>query len=325
MPRTLLMSPVLQSVIDGQDGVVSLAQLEQHGFTASAVQHRVGRGIWMRPLPEIILTATGPPTRRQRLIAARLWAGVDSVVDADDACAWYGLPPQWFRPELVHLVVPDSSSTRQRGFVVVRRSASKIVVGDRGLVPYVNPATAVIACARRAPTAAATLAYLSLALQRGLVTVDDLASARGSFGDKWCRRVDAALVAVGVGVRSPAEKDALKLFRTSRLLPPPQWNVWISLGDGGPPVCVDALWEDAGLVAEINGRTYHAWADQYEKLHRRGARITSSGLTVMHCTPRQLRQHGPETLRQLERTYIRLAGMGLPRGVTLISRPPIAV
>jgi len=89
-------------------------------------------------------------------------------------------------------------------------------------------------------------------------------------------------------------------------------------------VCVDALWEDAGLVAEINGRAYHAWGKQFEDLHRRAARLTAAGLIVMHCTPRQLSKHGLEILPQLERTYLRLAGGGLPTGVVRSGPPSIA-
>jgi hypothetical protein len=257
-------------------------------------------------------------------MTAWLWAGRDAVIDADDACAWYGLPPPWFRPAWVHIAVPQVSHVRTRGRIIVRRTTSELAIGDHGLVPYVDRPTAVIAAARHAATTSAAVAFLSLALQRRLVTVDDLRVCRESFGDKWCRRVDHALVAVGVGLRSPAEKDAAELFARGKLVPEPRWNVWLDLGDGGPPVCVDALWEDAGLVAEINGRDYHAWAEQYEHMHRRGARLTGSGLTAMHITPTQIRQHGNDVLRQLERTYARLAGRGLPSGVRLVSPPSIA-
>lgn len=318
------MSPALRALIAAQDGVGSTVQFAEHGFDASAVQHRVGRGSWTRPAPGIVLTSGGPPTRRQLLVSATLWAGSDAVIDGPDACAWYGFPPSWFRSARVHVVVPVTSRARSRGFVVVRRSISDITIGDRGLVPYVDRATAVIAACRLAPTVSSAVAHLSLVLQRRLVTVDALSDRRESFGDKWCRRVDAALVAVGVGVRSPAEKFAFELFDRSQSLPQPKWNVWLDLGDGGRPVCVDGLWEDAGLVAEINGRAYHAWADQYEHMHRRAARLTASGLTVMHCTPRQLRLHGADVLRQLERTYARLTGTVLPGGVRPVSPPPIA-
>lgn len=324
MPRTLVLSPALRSLIASQDGVASTAQLAAHGFSASAVQHRVGRGLWIRPAPGVVLTSGGPPTRRQLLLSAVLWAGTDAAIDGPDACAWYGLAPHWFRSAQVHVVVPASSRARTRGFVVVRRSMSDIAIGDRGLVPYVQPAIAVVAATRRAPSVSSAVAFLSLALQRGMVTTDTLTASREHFGDKWCRRVDTALAAVGVGVRSPAEKQAHELFGRSPTLPSPRWNVWLDLGDGGPLVCVDALWEDAGLVAEINGRAYHAWGEQFEHMHRRGGRLVAAGLTVLHCTPRQLSQHGVDVLHQLERAYARQVGSGLPSGVRAVSPPPIA-
>src|SRR5437763_1592475 len=133
MPRTLVITPSLQALIDAQDGVASMSQLRQHGFNEDAVQHRVERRIWSRPAPGVVLTSTGQPTRRQLLVTASLWAGPDAVIDGADACAWYRLAPSWFRPGSVHVVVPETSPARSRGFVTVRRTVGEIAVGDRGL------------------------------------------------------------------------------------------------------------------------------------------------------------------------------------------------
>jgi len=80
------------------------------------------------------------------------------------------IPTSPGQPRSVHVVVPETNASRTRGFIVVRRTSGEIAVGDRGLVAYVDRPTAVIAATRRAPDFSSSIAYLSLALQRRLVT-----------------------------------------------------------------------------------------------------------------------------------------------------------
>ena len=197
----------------------------------------------------------------------------------------------------------------------------EISVGSRGLVPYVDAPTAFIVAARNARSPRAAISVLSRGLQRGIVSPDALRTAREGIGDKYCRPVDAALVAVDVGVRSPAEEDARRLLLRSQLLPPVAWNQWLDLGDGGYPVCVDALIESAGLVHEVNGRRYHAWDKSFEDMHARHERLGAAGLVVVPSTPLRIRRQGAQVLLNVERTYQHYAGRGMPVGVRLIDAP----
>jgi len=320
VPKTIALSSSLRQLIQSQDGVVTRSQLCGHGLDSGFIYRQVRRGSWSRLLPGVVMTNTGEPTRRQRLIGGWLWAGPSAAVDGASACHWYGLQLDQFRPDVVHVAVPHDCAARTQGFVVVRRAGS-IEIGGRAGVPYVAPATAVLVAARSCRSEKAAIALLSRALQTGLVSVEDLARARECIGDKWCGRLDGALVAVGVGIRSPAENDNRRLILTSQVLLEPLWNQWLDLGDGLWPVCADALWLDAGFVEEVNGREYHAWARQFESTEARRARQVAAGLVVQGCTPTQLRLHGPQVLRRLERTYVRHQGRGLPAGVKLIDPP----
>jgi hypothetical protein len=122
-------------------------------------------------------------------------------------------------------------------------------------------------------------------------------------------------------LRSPAEKTNRDLILTSRVLPEPRWNQWLDLGDGGPWICADALWEDAGMVEEVLGRKWHAWAEQFENTEARRARLVAADLVVQGATPRQLSSSGATVLARLERTYLLNAGRGMPPGVRLIEPP----
>lgn len=319
MPKTIPLSPALRALIQEQDGVVSKSQLLEHGVSRGSITHRTQQGSWRWLLPGVLSTQTGYPTTRQRVVAAWLWAGPDSAVDGLSACHWYGLGQQ--APTQVDVVVPWDSPARTQFFVVVRRAVSEIVIGDRALVPYVDPPTALVVAARNASSDRAAIALLSRGLQIGLVRERDLFVARERIGDKWCAKADAALAAVGVGVRSPAERDARNLMVSSRLLPEPHWNQWVDLGDGLPPVCLDALWTDAGLVHETNGKRYHAWDLTFEDMQARHDRLTAAGLVVLHNVPTRIRRAGRDVLRDVERTYALYRGRGLPANVRLIDPP----
>ena len=321
MPRVTPITAQLAALISAQDGVVTINQLTANGFHRATALRRLREGPWQQLLPGVGLTVTGVPTRRQLLVAAWLWAGPDSAVDADCACAWYGVDTQSTSPGRVHVVVPWPSGVKSRDFVTVRQSMAPIVIGSRGIVPYVEPSTAFLVAARNARSPRTAIAVLSRGLQKGLVTQQSLATAREAIGDKLFRPVDAALLAVGVGVRSSAEEDGRRLLSASRVLPRILWNQWLDLGDGRYPVCVDALIEDAGMVHEINGRRYHAWDASFENMHARHERLVASGLIVVPTTPLRIRRSGEAVLANVESTYRRNAGRGMPPGVRLVDPP----
>ena len=312
-------SPGLVRLLAQQDGVVTSGQLAAEGLDRDVAYRRIKRGDWQRLLPGVILANSGHPSRRQLLVAAVLWGGPGAAVDGADACAWYGIRTASMDLRRVHVVVPWDAPSRTRGFVVVRRASAEIRIGARARVPYVDAPTALIVAARGAQSAASAIDVLSRGLQTGLVTVAQLGEAREAIGDKWCRGVDSALMAVGVGLRSPAEKTNRDLILTSRVLPEPRWNQWLDLHDGGTVLCVDALWDEAALIEEVLGKKWHAWGQRFENTETRRGRLVAAGLAVQGVTPIQLRREAAAVLARLERTYVQNAGRGLPHGIELLA------
>lgn len=256
------------------------------------------------------------------MIAASLWTGDEAAIDGMSACAHFGLKLAGFNPELVHVAAPfGETSARTRDWVKVRRCIGDLEVVRTDRLRYVVEPIALLVAAREARNKDAAISILSRGLQTRLTTTRELQAAREMLGHKWCKRLDAALAAVGVGLRSPAESDLRDLAATSLVLPEPRWNQWLDLGDGGCPICADALWEGAGMLHEVNGRDYHAWGEAYESTSARTERVTTAGLVYTQSTPLRLLREPAVVLANLERTYQRNEGRGMPPGVTLIDPP----
>jgi hypothetical protein len=318
MPRLCNTSPLLAPLIRAQDFVVHRDQLFAHGVTAGSIKHRLATRTWGLMLPDVYLTHSGEPTRRQMLIAARLYAGADAAIDGVDACRFHGLRAVTLEDDQVHVVVPADSPARTRSFVVVRRTSAPIRVVSTELLRYVEPAAAAIAAARGATTPRGALAILSDALQRKVTTYDDLVRAHIQGPPRNARWSDQALGVLATGIRSTAEDDFRRLAAASVVLPALEYNILFKL-PRGRLVRVDALIRTSAVVHEVNGRVAHMREDLFEDMQERSDALTAAGFVVLHNSPRRLRAHGREVIAEVERTHRRYDGRGMPRGVEIIA------
>jgi hypothetical protein len=325
MPRRVEFTPALIALIRAQDGVVAAWQLAEHGVGPWPAQHRVDARQWQRILPGILLTHGGEPTRRQRLIAAQLWGGEDSAIDAASAAFFHRSRGIRLNPKQVHIVTPFDQPARSRDWVTVRRTIADIEVVQTSYLRYVVEPMAVLVAARDTRNVKRAVDVLSRALQSAQVTLAELQAVRSMIGDKGCGALDKALEQVGIGLRSPAEMSFRDLAMTSKVLPEPLWNQWLDLGDDGQPVCADGLWIEAITLHEVNGKRYHAWGWQYESTSARMERVTASDLVYTQSTPLRIVREPAIVLGNLERTYLNNLGRPWPPGVKLIDPPSWAV
>jgi hypothetical protein len=300
--------------------VISHDQAVTLGLTDRAIYRRAGLGIWNRLLPRVYLALGGEPSRLQRLIAAQLYAGPDSAIDADDACVFHGVKAVRADDKIVRVVVPQTSSSRSFAFVQVRRTSEPIETVNTQRLRYLEPAAAVIAAARLRTSQRAVLAILSDAVQRNIVTPEALLHAHVAGTRRNARLIEGALEHICAGVRSAPEGSFRVLAERSPILPPLLYNRLLRLPNGAV-IAPDALALDAALVHETNGRRAHARADLFDDMQVRHSMMTEAGLTVLHSTPARIWSHGRDVIAQFERTYARLPKFGLPAGVRLL---PIA-
>jgi len=306
----------LGRLLAGQDYVLHRDQAVAAGMSRSALRHRFATG-WRPLLPGVYLTHPGEPSRRQRLVAGLLYAGPDAAIDSVDACHFYGLKATRPDETLIHVAVHRTSPVRSVHWLVVRHSSAAFAVRSTELLRYVDPATAVIAATRLMSSRRAVLAVLSDASQRGIADVADLVAANHRGPRRNAAMAREALVQLDAGVRSVAEARFRGLAEAAPGLPRLMYNPLIRLPDGSR-IRPDALAPDAPLIHETNGAIAHRRQDLFEDMQRRHDALTAAGFTVLHNTPRRIRDDGHRVIREFDQCYRRLAKTGWPDGVVLL-------
>jgi hypothetical protein len=309
------MTPAIDAIFARQDQLITRRQALRH-VTEDEVAARLGRR-WQVVLPGVYASFTGALSPRQRLRAALLAAGDDAVLNDLDALRAHGVP--YLPPEpLVRLLVPDTVHRTSRQFIVIRRTTRMppaVIVDGFRVAPA---ARATCEFAARHPDERESLAVVAAAVQLGKVSVEQLVAETRLGPARGRPRLVRMIGVLGDGIRSAPEDDFRRLVARSKVLPPPLWNPRVRL-PSGRKVHPDALFVDAALVHETNGRDVHAGFEDFQDMQRRHDEMTAAGLTVLHNAPRRLREDGPSVLAEVEQCYARLDRRGLPPGVSLVS------
>ncbi|HWA66207.1 MAG TPA: hypothetical protein VG899_07545 [Mycobacteriales bacterium] len=310
------MTHSLQSFAARQDGIVTRGQALEE-LTLGQLRHRLARR-WTPVLPGVYATFTGRLSLRQRCRAALLYAGSSAQLADVTALAAHGvrfLPTQ----SAIHLLIPATEHRMSKGSVVVRRTHRLPEPVYLNGLPYCPTERALVEAAARIGSQQTANAIVADAVQRRLAReqalLDELAHLAGR-GAGIARR---AVIDVVKGARSAPEIDFLELCRRDKGLPEPLINPLLELPDGRR-VSPDALFRDAPLVHETNGRAFHSGEYAFESMQARHDAMTSAGLTVLHNSPRRLRREGAAVLNEVLACYRRLEGQPLPPGVRLLRR-----
>jgi hypothetical protein len=314
----------LESWFAIQDDLITRQQALAY-LSDAAIQWRLGRQ-WQVVLPGVYKADRSPLSEVQRLRAALLYAGPGSMLNDTSALRTLGLPYVPDEAE-VRLLVSDSVQRASRQFVVTKRTwrlPTSIVVGGLSTAPLDR---ALCEFAARHDSERDSLAVVAAAVQQGRVRLGSLLEEAYAGQARGRPRLLRVLAPIEAGVRSAPEADFRALVARSRVLPTPLWNCLIELPDG-TVVSPDALFEDAALIHEVNGRQFHApdeaGEDLFEAMQRRHDLLAASGLSALHNSPRRVRRDGDCVLREMEEVYLRRAGRGMPAGIKILRTAPAA-
>jgi very-short-patch-repair endonuclease len=271
----------------------------------SAVRWRLASGRWRLVEARVLVTQSGPLTEKQRLWASILAAGQGAVVAGLTAAKLDGLAG--FEDRRTYLAIPSSRHlSRPLSGVVVHRSRllGPADVHPTRLPPRTRLGRSLVDAAAWAATDRLARAILAAGVQQRLIRASDLSRVV-----ERCPRVPrralirATLADIAGGAEALSELDFCDLVRRFGL---PEPDRQFERLDEQGRRWLDAVWEWARLVAEIDGR-YHVdvrawWADM-----QRDNELTVDGYRVLRFPAFVVRDSPEAVARQIARA-LRQAG-----------------
>lgn len=263
----------------------------------SAVRWRLANGRWRLADARVLVTQSGPLTERQRLWVSVLAAGEGAVLAGLTAARLDGLAG--FEDRQTYLAIPSSRHlSRPLPGVVVRRSRllGPLDVHPTRLPPRTMLGRSLVDAAAWAATDRLAHAILAAGVQQRLVRTADL----GSVVER-CQRVPrralmrATLADIAGGAEALSELDFCDLVRRFGL---PEPDRQFERLDEQGRRWLDAVWEWARLIVEIDGRWHMDarawWADM-----QRDNELIIGGYRVLRFPAFVVRERPEAVARQI--------------------------
>ncbi|WP_433800235.1 hypothetical protein [Actinomycetospora sp. CA-084318] len=273
------------------DDVIAVVALMELGVPECTIYRRCRKdGPWQLLAPATVLLGNGPPSRRQRLVAALLHAGSDAMVTGLDGARMHGLRRGELADE-VHVLIAAHRQVRSvRGIRVERtKRLPKSVLRD-GL-PVAPLDRCVLDAVRRIRDDGAIAAILTEAVQRRMVPRETLRAELDAGSRRGSGTPREVLGAIDAGVRSPAEFDVRAWWAEHPELGSMRWNVRVVDRGGRLLGIADAFDDEIGLVAQVDSTEHHfTTPDQVVETERQHRAYRSAGLHVIGIRPNRVRR-----------------------------------
>ncbi len=250
--------------------------LRAPGMTAAMIDGLLQRGRWEAVQRSVYRVAGGYVPGEQAHLAAVWRAGDDAVLTAEPVMALFGVEGFALGHGPV-VLCPRHRRVRGVQYEVRYRELSRGERAKSGPIAIAVPSRAFVDLAARVRGKAFRVAFDS-ARRLGLVSTSKLArsadAALPQHGARWV----LDLVTSGIlDQESEGERVVARLFEGHS--PPLEFQAWLLEG-----VRVDAVWRDARLVVEYDGKAHHTYPADREHDRRRRARLRAAGWSVFVVT-----------------------------------------
>ncbi|HWC14147.1 MAG TPA: type IV toxin-antitoxin system AbiEi family antitoxin domain-containing protein [Actinomycetota bacterium] len=278
-----------------QFGVISRAQVLCLGLSPAAITRRISTGRFLRLHRGIYRLPGAPPSRRQTLIAAVLWAGPGSAASHRSAAELWGLDVKTSHLEI-------STPRRLESHVVLPHRVDPLPPEDLKIIDGI-PCTAID---RTIMDLAAVLDLdsvedaLESALRKRCTSVSRLRFriARESHrrGVSKLRKLLDERSSDGQPTESRFETRLHRLLRDGGLPPLRQLTVW----DGGVFVArVDFCYPEAKVIVEADSYRWHSSKRAWQRDIERRNQLTALGWQIVHITWEDLTRRPQATLTRV--------------------------
>ncbi len=277
----------LADLLSCQDGVLRVDSAMKY-LTRDALRWRVTSGRWQQPCRGVVVAQSGPLTEIQVLRIAVLWAGPGAALAGLTAATLDGLTgfAERGQPEdrPIHVLVPAFCPVRrQRPSLPLVVHYSRLL-SDDDTHPLRQPrrtriGRSLVDAAAWMATDRGAQAVLAAGVQQRLVRVADL-TAVVAQNQRLGRRamIKATLDDIAGGAQALSELDFTRLLRRHRL---PEPDRQAQRPDaGGRRRWLDAVWEAARLIVEVDG-IHHMEALEYWADTDRDNSFTLDGYRVL--------------------------------------------
>ncbi len=253
----------LEELLQDRHGVVTTAEALRH-LSPAVLRWRLTSGRWQQICRGVVVTQSGPLSATQQLWAALLWGGQGALLAGLTAARLDGL--HGFSEPGIHLLLPATNQARKepiRGSpravigkpVVVHRSRW---LGDADVHPVRRPprtrlARSLVDAAAWTATDDRARALLAAGVQQRLVRPGDLMAVTAR-PTRLRRRllIQTTLADVAGGAHALSELDLADLLRRFGIREPDRQAS--RRDQHGRRRWLDAVWEGARLIVEVDGR-----------------------------------------------------------------------
>jgi hypothetical protein len=272
--------PALRDLAELQRGVISRSQALSCGLSTQAIRCKVESGRWQRLRAGVYAVYTGAPDRQATLWAAVLRAGPGSALSFQTAAELDGLLDK--PAPVIHITVPSTRRVRGISDVVVhtRQNAEQARHPSR-LPPRTRLEETVLDLTDGCDDLIAAMDWVSKALGRRLTTQDQLMRAAAQRSQlRWRADIARALSPELSGVHSALEFRYVRDVERPHRLPKSTRQAPARMG--GRSGYRDVLYEEYGLIVELDGKVAHPVDRRWLDVARDNAAAATGLITLRY-------------------------------------------
>jgi len=276
--------PTLRNLVWHQSGVVSRSQARQAGLSEDMIKFRVRSGRWRPIHPGIYATFTGEPSRRAQLWAAVLSAGPGAALSHETAAELQRLSDK--RADPVHVTVPHQRRVVAPFGISIHRSrrAGQAVetLGGHSDPPRTKVEETVLDLSQTAKSFDDVCGWVTRAIARELTDSTRLQAAMSLRTKlRWRADLHELIVAATGGDHSVLEYRYHRDVERAHGLPEPSRQVPFA-APGGRRGRRDRVYEEYGVIVELDGRLAHPAENQWKDKARDNAAAAKGQLSLRY-------------------------------------------
>lgn len=271
-------------LLHGQHGYALVSQLHELGLTARQIALRVRKGVFERIAHGVIGLPNPRATVAARAMRAVLVTGTGAAASHWTAAHLHRLDAP--RTAATHVVVEGRRRQSPRPDIRVHRTRRLPVehVTEVAGVPTTTLPRTLVDCAPELDAWSALQMLDSCSASDAVWREIHRTAEQLSNGRAGVRAIASVTAPDGAQrFRSTLERRAADTL-AAHGLPPGEWNVTVSDGDG-PIREVDLLYRDQGLVVELDGLRFHMRRAQARRDRSTDRRLLLLGIRVLRFSP----------------------------------------